>query len=132
MSQTPRALCDSQQIQRIVVVRRKQRIGFFVDDKLILCVTRKHYSATKVLEYLKKRISDLRGYNVSLWSPRLTQQKMHHESVDSAELVIPSWMICGCKETLSETLGRWTDRRKISNNQIEIRQSNGVDQDTPF
>jgi hypothetical protein len=107
VSQPPRELCDSQQIQRIVVVRRKQRIGFFVDDKLILCVTRKHYRASKVLEYLKKQIPDLRGEHVSLWSPRIVKQKTHHAMVDSADLVVPSWMICGRRETFGEVLNQW-------------------------
>ncbi|MEY3902189.1 MAG: hypothetical protein RL189_1495 [Pseudomonadota bacterium] len=132
--QTPRELSDSKQVRRIVVVRRKQRIGFFIQDKLVLCVTRKHYRASKVLEYLKKQIPDLRGDNVdvSLWSPRLVKQKTHYALVDSADLVVPSWMICGRRETLGETLDRCNDRRGVSNNQIEIRFSNSVDQDIPF
>jgi len=132
VSQPPRELCDSKQIQRILVVRRKQRIGFLVDDKLILCVTRKYYSATKAAEYLKKQIPGFRRKSLQLWSPRIAQQQRFYAAVDSAELVIPSWMICGRRETLVETLDRWKDRRGVSNNQIEIRYSNSVDQDIPF
>jgi hypothetical protein len=98
----------------LVAVRRKQRIGIFHGDRLLLCMTRKHYKATQVLEYLQNRNADFQNVKLRLISPRKSKQESYFEAIDTAEFVLAGQQVCGRKETLNQAIENWRQRNGIS------------------
>jgi hypothetical protein len=98
---------------KLTVVRRKQRIGVFHDEKMILCVTKKHYKAANMIAYLERKWPELAKKKLRLHSPRRSQQEAYFSKVDAAEFALPSWQVCGRKKTLNESIGDWREKKGI-------------------
>ena len=96
------------------VIRHKQRIAIFDNDKMILCMTKKHYKASRVLEFLMQSGQVCFGIKIKLTSPRITKQQVLFEQMDRSEIVIPAEQICGRKETKMDALNRWRESKGIS------------------
>ena len=113
VSQTLRELQKSCEDVSLVAVRRKQRIGIFHGDKLLLCLTKKHYKATQALEYLQKQNAEFQNVNLRLISPRKSKQENYFEAVDNADFVQSGEQVCGRKKTLNEAIENWKQRNGI-------------------
>jgi hypothetical protein len=112
------------------VVRHKQRIAIFDNDKMILCMTKKHYKASRVLEFLMQSGQAYFGMKLKLISPRITKQRVLFEQIDRTEIVLHAEQICGRKETKKDALNRWRESKGVS---FIVTQSHGnEDFEVPF
>ena len=91
------------------VIRHKQRIAIFDSENLILCMTKKHYKATKVLDYLMQPGQAYFGIKLKLISPRIKKQQALFEQINRTEMVLPAEQLCGRKETKKDALNRWRE-----------------------
>jgi hypothetical protein len=103
-----------------LVVRRNQRVGIFEGEKLILCVTKKHYKASRMLMHLAQSHG---GLNIRLVSPRKSKQETFFEAVDNSEFVLKGDDICGRKETRAEAFQKWRERKGLHEVRREMEQS---------
>ena len=112
-SQTLRELQNPCEVVCLVAVRRKQRIGIFYGDNLLLCLTKKHYKATQALEYLRNRNVEFHNAKLRLISPRKSKQESYFEAIDKADFVQSGQQICGRKETRKDALANWKEQNGI-------------------
>ena len=98
----------------LLVVRHKRRIAIFDSENLILCMTRKHYKASKVLEYLVQPGQPYFEIKLQLISPRIKTQRALFEKIERTETVLPAEQICGRKETKMDALSRWRESQRLS------------------
>ena len=110
-SDTPRELQKSVGIVKLWVVRRKQRIGIFCEQKLLLCLTQKHYKASLAVEYLQKQFAEWSHFKIMLISPRKTKQQDYFEAVDNADIVLSGKQVCGKKQTFNESIENWKKKK---------------------
>ncbi len=130
-SQTLREIQKLCEYVSLVAVRRKQRIGIFHGDNLLLCLTKKHYKATQALEYLQKQNVEFQNVKLRLISPRKSKQESYFKVIDKAEFVQSGQQVCGRKETLNEAIENWKQRNEISNVQ-PVGACESIEEEIPF
>lgn len=114
----------------VVVVRHAQRVGIFDDGKLILCLTKRHYKASSVIEWLERR-PEFSGTTISVFSPKRALQLRYFKDVEEAE-VIQASQICGKKKTAREKFLEWFEKKGIPFQPSETIISQLVELDIPF
>jgi hypothetical protein len=97
----------------LLVVRRKQRIGIFKNNKLVMCLTKKHYKASSLLNYLKDLNPKLSEIEVRFVSPRKKKQELYFAEIDNAEMVHSAKSICGRKATRYESMDLWREKKGV-------------------
>jgi hypothetical protein len=104
---------SSRPIVTLLVVRRKQRIGIFKNNKLVMCLTKKHYKASNLLNYLKDLNPKLSEIDVRFVSPRKAKQELYFAEIDNAEMAHSAKSICGRKATRYESMDLWREKKGI-------------------
>ena len=128
---TPRKPQQSVETITLFAVRHGQRIGIYHCDKLVLCVTKRHYKATLALDYLRKQNLELQNVELNLVSPRKLKQETYFEEIENAQCVQSGRNVCGRKETLNEALESWKQRKGMT--EIHSKSDcHSVDQEIPF
>jgi hypothetical protein len=130
-SQTLRELQKLREDVCLVAVRRKQRIGIFHGNNLLLCLTKKHYKATQALEYLQRQNAEFQNVKLRLISPQKSKQECYFEAIDKADFVLSGQQVCGRKETLNQAIENWKQRNEISYVQPVVA-CESVEEEIPF
>lgn len=144
---------------KILVVTYKQRVGFFYNDELILCMIKnKHYKLSHALKYLEEKVFKIKfGLDIKLdiiknfvhvkhnaKCYKQLAEKLYQDSV----LTFKAQTICGDKKSFSEKMEEYEEkkakeegiplseyRKRFSMHNYSYRASSAavaVDMDIPF
>jgi len=108
-SESPRELSNAGgKRERVWMIRWKQRIGIVHGSVIVGVLTRMHFRAAAVEEWLAT-LPCFAGAEPYLRAPRKDQFSHLHADIEAAP-VRPSWHLCGRRERLGDALQRWQEQ----------------------
>lgn len=115
---------------QLIAIRHKQKIGIFDGEKLILCLTRRHYKASIVIDWLARKL-EYANKKISIFSPKKAAQNRYFHAVENSAAVSAA-LICGKKKTAKEKIDEWRDKNGIHFSSNKSGLICAVDDDNPF
>ena len=85
----------------------------FDGERLVLCVTKRHYRAAKALELLGRR-EEYQGLVLSVHTPHKAQQDKYHAAIEAAESVLKSSDTFGPRRSYAEKMKDWAREKELS------------------
>jgi hypothetical protein len=107
-----------QKVKRLIAIRHRQRVGIFDGDSLVLCLTRRHYQASLVLERLSER-PEFSSLELKLYTPHMKKQTSFFAAIDNCPRAVPADGFCRRRATRSEKIMSWMDKKGSSNVEIQ-------------
>jgi hypothetical protein len=121
---------SGRKVKRLIAIRHRQRVGIFDGDKLFLCLTRRHYQASLVLERLSER-PEYSSHELKIYTPHLKRQSSFFAAIDNCPSAVLADGFCGRRETRSAKIARWREEKGSSNVEI-LSCLNLFSDETPF
>jgi hypothetical protein len=119
-----------QKVKRLIAIRHRQRVGIFDGDRLLLCLTRRHYQASLVLERLSER-PEYSSFELRLYTPHLKKQSSFFAAIDNCPRAVPADGFCGRRATRSEKIASWMEEKGMV--YVELKSNLELkDKDVPF
>lgn len=83
---------------RLVAIRHRQRVGIFDGERLVACVTRQHYRASRMLDVLARR-REYAGLELRIHTPHRRRRDMYFEAIDACDAPTRSADLLGRRPT---------------------------------
>lgn len=115
---------------QFVAIRYKQKVGIFENKKLIICLTRRHYKASNVIDWLSGK-PEYAHKKISIFSPKKAAQNRYFHAVENS-VAVSAAQICGKKKTAREKFGEWRDKKGIHFSSNEPSLMLFVDEENQF
>jgi hypothetical protein len=102
-----------QKVKRLIAIRHRQRVGIFDGDSLVLCLTRRHYQASLVLERLSMR-PEYSTFELKLYTPHLKKQTSFFAAINNVHRAVPADGFCGRRATRGEKITDWREEKGMT------------------
>jgi hypothetical protein len=97
----------------LAAIRWRQRVALFEGNRLVLCLTKRHYRAQAVLEFLSGK-PEYQGARLKVYTPHSGRQVAYRNAIEACDDVLQSGLVLGERKTYAEKLAAWRVEKSLS------------------